>query len=62
MSNEPECIGMCDYDPESGICLGCGRLPECAAAADDQQASADAGANVAAATVTSQRASASSLD
>lgn len=32
MNEEPECIGMCEYDPESGICLGCGRLPECAAA------------------------------
>jgi len=22
------CIGICEYDPETGICLGCGRLPD----------------------------------
>lgn len=32
MNEEPECIGMCEFDPESGVCLGCGRLPECTAA------------------------------
>ncbi|WP_200385857.1 DUF1289 domain-containing protein [Rhodocyclus tenuis] len=42
MSEEPECIGMCEYDPESGICLGCGRLPECAAAGASVKAGSSA--------------------
>jgi predicted Fe-S protein YdhL (DUF1289 family) len=37
-SEEPECIGICDYDPDSGICLCCGRLPECSAAAGNASA------------------------
>jgi predicted Fe-S protein YdhL (DUF1289 family) len=44
---EPECIGTCEFDPDSGICLGCGRLPECAAAAASTLASGESRANAA---------------
>ena len=23
--NEPECLGLCEIDSESGVCIGCGR-------------------------------------
>ena len=26
--NDPQCIGVCVVDPDTGACLGCGRLPE----------------------------------
>lgn len=25
--NDPQCLGMCMIDPDSGVCLGCGRAP-----------------------------------
>lgn len=25
MDDQYECIGICERDPDSGICLGCGR-------------------------------------
>lgn len=28
MSNDVQCVGICMIDPDSGVCLGCGRLPE----------------------------------
>jgi uncharacterized protein len=26
--NDSQCLGICMIDPDSGACLGCGRLPE----------------------------------
>lgn len=26
--NDSQCLGICLIDPDSGACLGCGRLPE----------------------------------
>lgn len=26
--SDPQCLGMCMIDPDSGVCLGCGRAPE----------------------------------
>ena len=23
-----QCLGMCMIDPDTGVCMGCGRLPE----------------------------------
>ena len=45
MNEEPECIGMCEFDPESGVCLGCGRLPECTAAGTSVLASGSGGSS-----------------
>lgn len=28
MSNDAQCVGVCIIDPDTGACLGCGRLPE----------------------------------
>lgn len=28
MSNDTLCIGVCLIDPDTGVCLGCGRTPE----------------------------------
>lgn len=28
MSDDIVCIGVCINDPETGVCLGCGRQPE----------------------------------
>ncbi|HEY5762284.1 MAG TPA: DUF1289 domain-containing protein [Rhodocyclaceae bacterium] len=28
MSNDSQCVGVCMIDPDTGACLGCGRLPE----------------------------------
>lgn len=28
MSNDVQCVGVCIIDPDTGACLGCGRLPE----------------------------------
>jgi hypothetical protein len=28
MNNEAQCLGNCLIDPDTGACLGCGRLPE----------------------------------
>ena len=28
MSNDAQCVGVCMIDPDTGACLGCGRLPE----------------------------------
>jgi hypothetical protein len=28
MSNDAQCVGICLIDPDTGACLGCGRLPE----------------------------------
>lgn len=26
--NDTQCLGLCLIDPDTGACLGCGRLPE----------------------------------
>lgn len=26
--SDPQCLGMCMIDPDTGVCLGCGRAPE----------------------------------
>jgi hypothetical protein len=28
MTNDAQCLGMCMIDPDTGACMGCGRLPE----------------------------------
>jgi hypothetical protein len=28
MSRDAQCVGICMIDPDTGACLGCGRLPE----------------------------------
>lgn len=28
MEDEIPCLGICQYDPETGVCIGCGRVPE----------------------------------
>lgn len=28
MSADLQCLGVCIIDPDTGACLGCGRLPE----------------------------------
>lgn len=28
MSADIQCVGVCIIDPDTGACLGCGRLPE----------------------------------
>lgn len=48
-SEDSECIGMCEFDPDSGVCLGCGRLPECTEAAAAAASRDAGGANASAA-------------
>lgn len=26
--SDPQCVGVCLIDPDTGACMGCGRLPE----------------------------------